>query len=206
MKGLIIKDLLNLKKNLYSVLGLVIFLSFIGFSNNEPSVLISMITMVFTILTITTIAYDDLARWDKYALAMPVSRRSIVLSKYIISALLSVFGVLLSTISAFIISMFKVYDLTNLILISYIIFIISLAFISFLLPLVFKFGVEKSRLMMMGIIGVPMAIGYMLDNMGIKLPSEDFFNNILKLSPLIILVILAISYSISYGIYKKKDM
>jgi len=102
MKGLIIKDILNLKKNLNTLLVLVIFYAFLGYRSGDPSMLIAMIVLLLTMMSITSISYDDLAKWDKYALAMPISRKNIVLSKYILAVLLSISGVVLVSKSAFI--------------------------------------------------------------------------------------------------------
>jgi len=206
MKGLIIKDLLNLKKNFSAILTLVIFYAFIAYTSEDSSVLIGMITMMLTMMTITSIAYDDLAKWDKYALAMPISRKDIILSKYILLIMLDMIGIAISIVITFIITKLKGSDVNYLLIISYSIFAVSLIFGCIILPLIFKFGVEKSRLMMMGVFAVPVAVTYILYKMGLKLPGEEFFCNLLKSSSLLLLVVLFISYTISYTIYKKKDM
>jgi hypothetical protein len=203
MKGLFIKDLLNLKKSLTTIVVLIIFYLFIGFTSGEPSMLIVMISILCTMMTVTTISYDDLAKWDKYALAMPVSRRDLVLSKYILSFVLTSIGVGASTL---IVNIVMNVRNSELLLTSYSIFTISLLFSSIILPLVFKFGVEKSRLMMMAVIGAPMALAYILSQLGIKMPDTDMIMDIIKFSPLITLVVIFISFKISYNIYKRKDI
>jgi ABC-type transport system involved in multi-copper enzyme maturation permease subunit len=206
MKGLIIKDLLNLKKNLNTVIVLIIFYALIGYTSSDPSMLIAMISLVLTMMTMTTMSYDDLAKWDKYALTMPVSRKSIVLSKYILSIFLALTGIIISTVIAFVLMNLKNYETSNLMIIAYSIFLISLVFSSIILPLIFKFGVEKSRLMMMAAIGIPIAITYLLYRMGIELPDEEMLLNLLKFSPVITIIVVFISFCISYSIYKKKDI
>ena len=206
MRGLIIKDLLNLKKSLSTILVLIVFYSFIAFTSEDPSMLIAMIALVLTMMTITSITYDDLAKWDKYALAMPISRKDMVLSKYVLSITLALTGVIISTAIAYIMLTIKSVDISNLLLTSYAIFLISLTFSSIVLPLVFKFGVEKSRMMMMTVIGAPMALGYILYQLGINLPSEEVVLSTLKMSPLIVIAILYLSFYISYRIFKNKDM
>ena len=203
MKGLIIKDLLNLKKSLNSVFALIIFYAFIGYTSGAPRMLIGMISVLLTMMTVTTIAYDDLAKWDKYALAMPVSRRELVLSKYVLSFVLALTGVGVSTLIAYIIMNVKN---SELLLTSYSVFSISLLFSSIVLPLIFKFGVEKSRLMMMAAIGIPIAITYVLYRIGIDLPDTTVIMDILKFLPLITIAVLFISFNVSYSIYKRKDI
>ena len=168
--------------------------------------LIARISLVLTMMTMTTMSYDDLAKWDKYALTMPVSRKSIVLSKYILSIFLALTGIIISTVIAFVLMNLKNYETSNLMIIAYSIFLISLVFSSIILPLIFKFGVEKSRLMMMAAIGIPIAITYLLYRMGIELPDEEMLLNLLKFSPVITIIVVFISFCISYSIYKKKDI
>lgn len=82
---------------------------------------------------------------------------------------------------------------------------VGIIFCCILLPLVFKFGVEKSRLMMMTVIAIPTVIGYFLNEMGVQMPTEDQLITGLKILPLILLLIIYISSSISCNIYNKKD-
>lgn len=202
MKGLLIKDLLNLRKSLSTVIVLILFYAFLGYQNDDPSILIAMIVMVMTMMSVTSIAYDDLAKWDNLALAMPIGRKSIVLSKYVLAILLSISGVIISTIIAYFIYLIKGEAVTNdLFMISYIIFIVSMIFTSIVLPLIYKFGVERSRLMMMAVIALPMAIGYLLVNSGVALPTESQFIIILRISPIIALLFIFLSFGISYRLF-----
>lgn len=207
MKGLLIKDILNLKKNFSTVIIMIVLYFMFAFKSGDPSILVGMIVLLLTMMSITSIAYDDLAKWDKFALAMPISRKRIVYSKYILSILLSLVGIILSTAIGYIIILLKgKMSIIDFLIASYIIFSISIIFSCIILPLVFKFGVEKSRLMMMAVLAIPMVIAYALSEMGVPMPTENQIMTILKISPLIVLMILYISSSVSYNIYKKKDL
>lgn len=49
----------------------------------------AMIMVMCAILPTTFMSYDEKAKWDKYALSMPLSRDDMVISKYIISIFFS---------------------------------------------------------------------------------------------------------------------
>lgn len=207
MKGLLIKDLLNLKKNFSTVIIIIALYFLFAFKSGDPSILTGMIVFLLATMSITSMAYDDLAKWDKFALAMPISRKKIVYSKYILSVLLSLVGVVLSTAIGYVVILLKgKMSIQDFLLASYIIFGVAIIFSCIILPLVFKFGVEKSRLMMMAVFIIPVALAYALSGIGVPMPTENQFMTILKVSPLIILIILYLSSSISYNIYRKKDL
>jgi len=207
VKGLIIKDILNLKRSLGSIVAILIFYIFLAYNSGDPSMLIGMVVFLLAMMTITSISYDDMAKWDKLALAMPISRKTIVLSKYVLSLLLIATGIFLSTTISYIIILINSdIGLPQLLLTSYIIFFLSTIFISIVLPLIFRFGVEKSRLMMMTVIGIPFGLFYLVNRLGFQLPNEDQFMNIIKLSPIFLILFLFISFNTSFKIYKNKDM
>lgn len=206
MKGLIIKDLLNLKKSLLTILAITVLYAIIGYTSNSMSMITAMIMIALSMMTITSIAYDDMAKWDTYALAMPIGRKKIVISKYVLSIILTLTGGILSTIITFVLMKIKGVETSTLLLESYSILLIALIYSSFMLPLIFKFGVENSRIMLLAGMGLPVGIGYILYQLGFRLPSEEVLLGILKLSPLILILILYTSFTISYEIYKKKEM
>lgn len=207
MKGLLFKDILNLKKSFSTVLIITALYFLFSFNSGDPSILVGMIVLLLSTLSITSISYDDIAKWDKFALAMPISRSSLVLSKYILSILLSLVGVVFSiAVGYFIILLKEKMSISEFLMSSYIIFGVGIIFSSILLPLVFKFGVEKSRLMMMTVIAIPAAIAYLLNQIGIEMPTEAQFMTALRISPLILVLIIYVSIRISCNIYMKKDL
>lgn len=207
MKGLIIKDILNLKKSLNTLIAMFIFYILWAYKFGDPTILIAMITLMLTMMSITSMSYDDLAKWDKFALAMPISRQKLVYSKYILSILLAICGVGISVAISYILVLVNgKISTSQLFLSAYVIFIISILFSCIVLPLIYKFGVEKSRIMMMAVIAIPMIIAYLISEMGISMPSESQLTMLLWFSPLFILISLFISSSISYSIFKKKDL
>ena len=73
---------------------------------------------------------------------------------------------------------------------------------SLLLPLVYKYGPEKARLVMMAVFVVGFLVfGFVLDKLDVELE----LNAIFIAMPVITLVLLAASAAVSVGIYRKKE-
>ena len=85
MKGLLMKDLLNLKQTIRVWALLLALFIVIGFAQQSPVYISSMLTVMVLLLPVNALAYDENCKWDAYALTMPVSRRDLALSKYLLA-------------------------------------------------------------------------------------------------------------------------
>lgn len=202
MKGLILKDIMNLKKQ-GKIYVLVIGIYIIFAIMNESSVMLQyMICMFAAMLLITALAYDEKADWDKYALSMPVSRRQVVLSKYCVGLLGMAVGALLIVIYNLIIPS-KVGESNNLVPYAS---LIGVLFLSLMLPILFKFGVEKGRVLMLLVLFLPMISLTMIAKSGIPEPSMRVIFMLKDFFPVIVIIVLAISILISQHIYQNKEL
>ncbi len=211
MKGLIIKDVFNLKKSIGTTIFMILFYTIFSYNTGNMSMLIGMTTIIMTTMSITSMSYDDMAKWDSYALAMPITRRDIVLSKYILSLVLSASATIISSIFALVITYlredtFGIEKIQEILVIAYIVFVISVVYVSIVFPLIFRFGVENARILMLGSYLIPAGMVYLLYKMEVQLPSEEQLRIILYASPIILILILILSASTTFGIYKKKDI
>lgn len=202
MKGLILKDLLNLRKNFKTIIVIVLFYA-IMFSSFDPSFLSGIITLMFTMQVITTFSYDDYAKWNMYALSLPVTKKQLVLSKYVLSFAFVLIGCILSFLLASGVSLFKGTFVLGELMASNIGFVgVMLYFILILLPLIFKYGVERSRIMLLGVFAIPtiliLIIGKGLSLAGIPFPSEEQLNALLPVIAIIAIIILIVGTYISY--------
>lgn len=224
MSGLLIKDFLVLKKQL-RILGItLIFYAILGTSMDDMRIFISsMLVFVFSMLISTSFSYDDYAKWDSYALSMPVSKAQLVKSKYILSLLLIGIGMVLAVLMYFLISIIKKQAVLITDFISFAaIGTAALIFASIILPLIFRFGAERARIFTMVVAAVPFFILMTIQN--IK-PAKDFCSTLftqfssylntpqglvfLKLLPAIALILCAciymISYAVSRAVYQKRE-
>jgi ABC-type transport system involved in multi-copper enzyme maturation permease subunit len=202
MRGLILKDFINLKMQSKMIGILLVFYLILSIATKNNSMLSGMIQILFVMLTITALSYDEKANWDKYGLTMPVSRAEMVISKYILSFILSLLALILNFIAQ--ILMGTEMNIENAIIVLTI-FGVSIIFVSIILPILFKFGVEKGRTMMYVVLMLPTLI-ILLSNNFIKFtPSDEALEKVLYAFPLIIIVILILSILLSISIYKKKE-
>lgn len=207
MIGLVIKDILNLRKSLRTSLLILIFFSVMAYQSQDPTYLVGIFILIMSMQSISSMSYDELAKWDIYALTMPISRTKLVISKYVLSMLLAITACIISgSIAYFAILPISKMSTVEFLISSYLIFAVSILFLSILLPLIYKYGVEKSRLLLFVVISIPMLIGILFKQLGINLPDENQLINLLKVSPFIIIVALIISGFISCRVYKNKDI
>lgn len=211
MIGLVLKDLLVLRKTakLYiAMLSFYLVLALAGvFSHAMLTGFVALFTMM---LPISSFAYDELARWDKYAAALPVSRRGIVGSKYLLALLLGAIAGALILISSGLFWLLKDTAPGEVLLTGLACVAAGLLMNSILLPLLFKFGAEKGRLLTMAVLAVIFLLGFG----GGKLLGYHEFPEMppcLKtLFPLILagvlILALFVSYQVSLGIYRKKEL
>lgn len=217
MRGLIIKDLLLLKRQKSHIIFYVMLLFYVFYTlflAEENSMIIAMSMLLCSMLTITTISYDDLAKWEKYALSMPISRKDIVRSKYLLLGITVLGGTGIGLLASLVLDLLRNKErvLENL-MIAGVVSAIGICVVSIMMPLIFKFGVEKSRLMLMGVVAIPsiLVLGFykIVQYFNIPKPSQATLNLFLIsfafFIPIIVILIVLITYKISIKIFTKKD-
>ena len=146
MKGLILKDLYMMRK--YNMSFLLIFAVFmvVSFFGGENSFFTVYPVLLAGILPVNLIAYDEKSKWMSYAVVFPYSRRQIVTVKYIITAV--VYAVIL--LFTFAVQWLKaaVYggDISDNVSIISVLAPVGIMPSAVMLPLIFKLGVEKGRI------------------------------------------------------------
>ncbi len=202
MKGLLLKDFINLKRQSKIMFLLIMFYFVLAITSKNNSVFSGVILVIFAMLPITAISYDEKANWDKYGLTMPVSRVDMVLSKYILGLILSCFALIINFAAQIFLG--TKLDTEHIVEILAM-FGISLLFISFLLPIMFKYGVEKGRMMMFIVLFIPTFVVMLLPKLVETPPSEEMILNALYALPVVVIVIYILSILLSISIYKKKE-
>jgi ABC-type transport system involved in multi-copper enzyme maturation permease subunit len=206
MKGLLLKDFYSLQKYLKTVSVMLILYAVLGTMNDDPSFIIGMVILFFAMMSLTTFSYDETAHWHQYALSMPLSRKKIVLGKYILCLILTAAGGAVSVILSLTISVFKhSFLLSNIFLTTSAVCMIALLMMSVLFPLLYKFGVEKARLMMVLVFLIPFGFVMLLKYFNIPMPNEETLKLILYLSPLFTAIVMTVSYLISCRVFAVKE-
>lgn len=202
MTGLILKDIYNLKKHSKVYLILLVFYFFMGMANDNSAMFGSMLSIVAAMLPITAMAYDEKNNWDRYALTMPLSRKDMVLSRYILGLIFALVAFIIAMASSLLLNKDSLLEniAMNLGTLGFVMLLMAIIF-----PILFKFGVEKGRILMMIIFMAPTGIILLLSNYGVQLPDEKTMKTFLYYSPIAVIIIFILSLFISISIYNKKE-
>ena len=192
MKSLVLKDLFNIGHNAKSMLFiLVVFaVALIPFSGVEGYIFVCAI--LCSMMIVTTFSFDDSSKWTRYAMIMPVSKKELVAGKFMVLAIFCAIGSLFGLIIGFLGA-----------------WVISLIFGSMSIPLVFKFGAEKGRVLLLVSFLIPAGICFgiyqLLTMLGVALTDQIVFI-LLCCSPLLALAWCYVMYQISYRIFVKQEL
>lgn len=167
MKALLLKDFFVLRKQ-FQVMALIFVVYGIwGFFAENYLFLSSFIPFIFVMMTMTSFSFDDTYKWTGYALALPISRRQLVFSKYLLTLLLVAIGGIASSIYGYLMLFILKEPITTEFLLSCLTSI-SIVLTSFfiLLPIVFQFGVEKARYIMFLLFMIPFLLLLAMERFG----------------------------------------
>lgn len=211
IKGLVIKDWALMSRQLKLMLVYIVF--FVGISSywSDTSFQSGFLSVILFMLTINCFAYDEQINFEKLAAASPVSPFRIVLSRYISALTIGIAGsaaIMLGNLTVMLLRRTMGFDgiKYGLAGLGVSLFILSLAF-----PLVFKFGVNRSRIIILLVSGIPIPVFILLSKF---LPRDFLFRllinrTLIYLLPFIFVVVvlaaLAISVAISVRIFKNKE-
>ena len=217
IKGLILKDLLNLSHYKTSLVILVIAMILIatsqqGFTLYIPIMLITM----FGMIALSTFSYDEMAKSDKYVLSLPSNKKEIVKSKYIVVISFTILAAILSIIISYVISVYVYKQTPELMKILIPVFggMFGIGLVtSIQIPSIYKWRAERGRvqmfIMIIILISLISAIIYFVTkNIGIDVNAVGkIFNNFgIPILTLVTIIMYVISYKVSCKIYSKKDL
>ena len=208
MKGLIEKDFLLIKSNVKLIVLMLFVFSIMAIQGQFD--ISFVVPFIVIMIFMSTFSYDEYNKWDAYAITIPNGRKNIVKSKYIASLILIVVSIIITFLLNYIIGLVN----SNLDLDKFISTLSGTAFatilvLSIMYPFIFKFGIEKGRIGMFVITFVIVGIVGLFS----KYVKIDFPNNLITIFnnfwfiflPIILLVMLLISYNVSKKIYMKKE-
>lgn len=161
MKGLLIKDVLLTTKVQGKVFGaLILFAIVMTFTTENTFFIVSYLTFICSIFSINAIAYDELGNGYSFLFTLPVDVKNYVTSKYIFSVIMTVASAVISFLIASVVSVVKgkggeiaEYGIPTLGIVAFV-----FVYLAILIPLELKFGSEKSRMLILGVIGGSMAV------------------------------------------------
>lgn len=217
MKGLLIKDFRLMKNQKTFLLVIVFIAAILLFTSTNPSFVICYVTILFSMFAVTTLSYDEYDNGSAFLFSLPVKRKTYVMEKYIFSLLLGGIAWVAITVlsAAYMYMKHPEESIKEYLFIAVIYLGIFLIFTTFLLPVQFKFGADKGRVAILGVVGIVIILGYIgskvLKPMGIDL--DLILQEISEVKPLqaviwlfgCSLVLLCISGIVSLKIMEKKE-
>lgn len=200
MKGTIIKDLKNIfGQFVYYFVLMAVFLIISAVSENIYFYA-GAIVFFCVAVPVSALAYDEKDNWDKFALASGVSRNQLAVSRYILG--LIVFAPLWA-IAFVLLVIFGMWTAENLsVLLAY--GGIALLTMDAVLPVIFRIGVEKGRLVYMLMVVAVVALGGLLAMLVETIGGIPVLYSSVALLALGIAG-LFVSIKIACRIYRKKD-
>lgn len=214
IKGLVIKDLLQLKsyKKTVIIYILIFCISSLSLENGIENMLVVMLTLGLGMFSIASFNYDEFNKVDRYILTLPVTKKEVVLSKYILVIVSTIVGSLIGIILSFAMIMLMNNSILNIeeILLTGLGGIFGVGIIEAIqIPCIYKFGAEKGRIQMVILTALLGVIIYFISKINIQVTNNIvlILNNFLPLILIVLIfIIYYISYRISYKIYSKKEL
>lgn len=205
MIGLLKKDLFVADKSSRMLLVLALVFSLIPSMGAFGSTYAMMLALM---MPITTLAYDERSKWDRYAAMLPYTPGQIVWSKYLLAYIFTllagviiVAGALLRGISTGAVDWVETAEISMMLGVA-MLFVTALG-----LPVLYRFGAEKGRYVMLLVMGV---------GVGIVLGLRGIFGEVPQLPAFPLPVVLAgiaalaagatwLSFRLSVHFYRKRQ-
>lgn len=219
MKAMLYADWLNFRQSIRSMLFILLVFAFTAFTWGKTMFFIMIVAMLSILLPATLCASDQAYGWDKLSLSLPILRREVVQSKFLLGLLVNL---ALFLLAAAMTAAYSLVDpstsMTENMLSLFAGELIALFLMGVMFAITFRFGVEKSRYILIAVVWIPIlamaglvkfdiipgivdAINqgfYQLETASLGLP--------VAAALLVCLAIYAVSYVISVHTYQKKEL
>lgn len=216
MIGLMVKDFLVMRKTIRSYLLVMLVYTVLAIIGAWSADFVGgfLMTMV-AILPMNTFAYDKQAKWDVYGLTFPVGRTKTVAARYLAVLLLAFGGLALAAAAGLLMgAMGKIEYIGGYLLTCAVCGLLAMLMNAVLLPILYKFGPERARIMLYGMFGIIVLAGWAfliplkglewLKTLGEPTPTQiaaiPFF------AAAVALVLLLLSFLLSRHIYENLDV
>lgn len=215
MKSLILKDLYNIGHNAKSMLFILLVLAaaLIPFSGVEGYIFACAI--LCNMMIVTTFSFDENSSWSRYAMIMPISKENLVAAKFIVliafSAVGTLFGFVVGTIGGVMTGKVALNpeNIAELLFLSLSALVIALILGGISIPLVFQFGAERGRVLLLVSCLIPAAICFVVYKLlilaGVAITDQLVFV-LLCCSPVIAIIWCYGMYKISCTIFTRQEL
>lgn len=216
MTGLILKDLLILRKTLRSYLLFLVVYAGIAFSGVWSADIVGVLMVVVVMmLPMNVFAYDKQCQWDTYGLALPVGRTKTVAARYLCVLLLCLGSIALTAVTgAALYAVGRIEDPAEFMVSCAVMGLMAVLMNAIMLPFLYKFGPERARMMFYGVLGLLVLAGalflFPLGGMewlnSLSEPNLEQVTAIPFIAAVAGLILLALSFLLSRHFYGSKDV
>lgn len=208
MRGLILKDLYLIKKYCKSYLTFALLFIALSLMNGENMIFALYPSVVCGMVTVSLMSLDEKSRWLSYSASLPYTKGQIVSEKYLLGLVIQLSVLVLTGIAQTVrMNRSGTLDTESLFVLMALVAATALLTSAVNLPLVFRFGCERARILFYVLIGVICALGVvipMLLNGEIKLNIEPVTAAVTA----IVIAVLgyALSWVLSVKLYKNREI
>ena len=210
MRGLLLNNFYSMSSNIklsFSIALVLVFVSLFVGGSFLPMIM-GIQLFIFILNTGASLQIDEISKWSKFELTLPVKRRTIINAKYVSFIILIAIGILISTLTAIVYIVFKgSVDIKTLIWSYCFGLTLSIATPAFMYPFILKFGTEKSDLIILLSSGLSVVLMFSISILlSLFVPSINFRSPIVGITSLIVSVLLFIlSYFLAVWIHRNKE-
>lgn len=163
MLALLKKDFYVLRRTCLVYVGLLLFYIAFGAISGNFMMFEMMFLLLALMLPVTSMSYDERSNWNKYGMSLPVSRRLVVLSKYVFAGGAMVAGIAFGAAIVVVNAVLNHQALTAGTFSEPLFYAcVGLFLTDISMPVMYQFGTEKGRYFMMlliwGIVLVPIVL------------------------------------------------
>ena len=191
MAGLFYKDLKILLQRKQAIVIFLAIAVILGFSTGGTFV-VGYTTFCILILAVSTISYDEFDNGFSFLMTLPITRQSYVVEKYILCSICGVVAWIFSVVVCICENQYKQVTVVteDLLMEAAIMLPIVLFIMDIMIPVQIKYGSEKSRIVLISVMGIVMIVG-----IGVKkavemldLPLESLFEKLQSITEVQVLV------------------
>lgn len=223
MKAMLYADWMNFRQSIRSILFVLVVFALMAFSFSGPMFFNFTVVFLSIMVPTTLFAADQAYGWNRLSLSMPILRRDVVGSKFVIGALVNVVLLAVSTVLTVVYVLAGATGNPSAELMENLAGILACEAVAFLMmgvlmALSFKFGIEKGRYIIMACVWVPVLGVFLLERLPwfetalhaagnwLNTAGEAQISLLLAAALAAALAVYAVCYFISVRIYQKKEL
>ena len=223
MKAMLYADWMNFRQSIRSILFVLVAFALSAFAFSGPMFFNFTVVILSIMVPTTLFAADQAYGWNRLSLSMPILRRDVVGSKFVMGALVNVILLAVSTVLTVVYVLISATGNPAGALMENLAGIFACEAVAFLMmgvlmALSFKFGIEKGRYIIMACVWVPVLGVFLLERLPgfetalqavgnwLNTAGEAQISLLIAAALAVSLVVYVICYLISVRVYRKKEL